>query len=187
MSPACRMPSNSRKILWPASLAGSLKCLRYQTSPLKVPGAPAAMANDLTKGVDVVEAVRQADGGPSRVVEAGRLRAGHVLADEFPVQVEIHFGARRWWWRIGCGLSRGFAGEPPEDQPYGGQQNGRGACRARARHASPLQGRGVRAGRPRGHPAARSWSSSSSQFELPSFAKHRLHILIGLRAVGEAH
>ena len=32
----------------------------------------------------------------------------------------------------------------------------------------------------------RAWCSSSSQFHLPSFAKHGLHVLVGLRAVGEA-
>ena len=34
------MPSNSRKILSPEYLAGSLKCLRYQESPLYVPRSP---------------------------------------------------------------------------------------------------------------------------------------------------
>src|ERR1700734_2220905 len=40
MSPACRMPSNSRKTLRSEKFAGSLKRLRYHDRPLYVPWSP---------------------------------------------------------------------------------------------------------------------------------------------------
>src|ERR1035438_7510755 len=49
MSPAWRMPSNSTKTRLPVSAAGSLKCLRYQESPLYVPMSPPPWEMSLRK------------------------------------------------------------------------------------------------------------------------------------------
>src|ERR1035441_2319797 len=49
ISPAWRMPSNSRKTQLPVSAAGSLKCLRYQDIPLYVPMSPPPWEMSLRK------------------------------------------------------------------------------------------------------------------------------------------
>ena len=63
--------------------------------PLVGSQVAAAVRDDLSERVDIVEAVRSADDCPMRIVEIGSFRSGHILADKSPVQIEVDLRARR--------------------------------------------------------------------------------------------
>ena len=96
ISPAWRMPSNSRNTL--AAWSGSLKCFRYHAVPFQSAAIAAAVRDDRAKAVHVIVSVGRADRLPLGVVECQRLGpVGLVLVflEEFPIGVEVVLPARR--------------------------------------------------------------------------------------------
>ena len=95
----------------------------------------AAVHNDLAEGIDVVERVRRADCGPLRIVECGNFGPGNVVAEKFPVEIEVECGARRFGRRITAALHRRehWMG-PPENRGQSHCRNRRGAHKFAPRH-----------------------------------------------------
>ncbi len=70
----------------------------------------AAVGDDGAEGIGFVKGVGGADGVPGGVVEGNGLGVGDILADEFPVGVEVIGGAGGLGWGEGGRLSRGKSG-----------------------------------------------------------------------------
>ena len=67
-----------------------------QAEMLAIPGetlvraaVTAAMLNNGSKRIDIIETVRSCDGGPLRIVKVRDFGALGILSEEFPVRVEI--------------------------------------------------------------------------------------------------
>ena len=104
----------------PEITGGQLEVFAIPRDPLVRAHVAAAVRDDLPERVDVVKAVRGADGGPLRIVEGGSFGPGRVLADKPPVEIEVQPDARRGGRRVArrrSGCERGMAGSEKDRQP----------------------------------------------------------------------
>src|SRR5438270_13645172 len=87
-SPACRIPSNSRKTFWLVLPAGSRNFFRYHATPVGRSWMLTLKARIFVPGV------RQGDTLPTRIVEGRRLGSVWITDQEFPIGIEVVFGSR---------------------------------------------------------------------------------------------
>ena len=105
-----------------AGAGGQLEMLAVPSHARVSAPVAAAVADEVRIGIHVIISMRRTDGGPLGIIKGDCFRIRDILADEFPIRVEIVNPARRGRRRKSGGQTAGVEGDNTQnhqtDQDY---------------------------------------------------------------------